>query len=34
MLHTLFRMMRDTLSFIFIILCYFLIMATVFTMLF
>lgn len=34
LLHTLIRMIRDTLSFLFLLICYFLLMATAFTMLF
>ena len=34
MLHTLFRMLRDTVAFIFLIMCYLAIQSTIFTMLF
>ena len=34
LLHTLLRMLQDTLAFMFLIMCYFMIMSTIFTMLF
>lgn len=34
MLHTLKRMLQDTMSFIFLTCCYFLVMSTIFTLLF